>query len=655
MPPTNSSEPVSVPVPPTPHQVQPEPQPQPQLQPEPKNNKLLYLIIAVVLIILILAGGVFAYVGKIGPFARAPYKEDNLMTGLLSKFSQIDSSSYKVSSNLYAVKRDSDAKPFDIKMENEKELKEMYYRDQQRAESLQNILSTLKYDFSNKYPASLEVINTTPSNYQTEETSILDPLTNQPYAYKLTENGTDFELTVTYETRNAVSVIKASNKYTDKPTEIKDMTVTFTKDSSTYLYLSNKPPKTFLESLGEYTAYLPPEINVQGSIEATASKKQEGKPVEWKFMLDGSGDFGDLTYKVNVEALKNDEDYYVRINNLPSLMMGFLPPMGQWVKYAPAASSTESDPFSMSLISSESIGEIEDEYAEQKVASVDFLKKLTAFADEEKLFAFKSEPVKEKVGGRSLYRYELKLRKEAILPFYRKLMDEASKNEKIRETLIVDEGYLNYLESEEFSKTFDYYDANTSIALWVDDKGFPAGLKYSVRIVPPDETIALKDKQIMLEFKLDIDDINVPVNIEAPEGAKTPEELDGTNDPFSESSQKAKDAITKSSLSSVRAQSELVYEKSSGYGTKAFPLGPCKQTVGTLFGDKEVYDILLKATDGDVSKATCVSGYDVIKNGVIEKYAVSAPLTTDKDYSYCVDSTGSAKEILGSVKSVICK
>ena len=108
----------------------------------------------------------------------------------------------------------------------------------------------------------------------------------------------------------------------------------------------------------------------------------------------------------------------------------------------------------------------------------------------------------------------------------------------------------------------------------------------------------------------------------------------------------------RANLSLLRSQAELVWDNSDGgYGLKAFALGPCKQTASTLFGDKEIFSIIDKATNGDPSNATCVSK---MLSGKVNSYAISVPFSDSPGYSWCVDSSGSSKQITGALKKDGC-
>ncbi|MBI5126151.1 MAG: hypothetical protein HZA80_00045 [Candidatus Taylorbacteria bacterium] len=627
----------------------------PSVTPQGHGTRKVATLVLIIVILGILGGTAYAYVKKIGPFAHAPYGEDNLMSGLLAKSAEITTSKSSLSLALYSAPRDPNAKAFTVKNSNDVVLKEKYARDYERGKSVRDILSVLKYSTSGTYAASLNELKNSKGYYGAANISFIDPQTQKPFLYRVTENGSNFELTVTFETDNAISEIRTSEKYSTnrQPLNIQGKTVVFNKASYTYINIPLEPPKTFFEQAAAYSQYLPPEINVKGTIAAEGGNRKEGEPSEWKFGLDGSGDFGDLAYKVNVEALKKSDTYYLKINNIPSLFGGLLPPKGQWIKFSSNASSTSGSSQSY-FVPTNSIAAYEDTYKKNKTAFVAGIKRIAELLDEGKVIAFRDSPSKEKVGDRSLYRYDVRIRKDAIAPFYRKLLEEVTKNGRTpTSALFTDETYLSYLEGSEFSEMFDYYDQNTKITLWVDEQGFPAIAKYSIRIVPPPEAVALKDKQIMLDITVSLDHINDPIDIAIPMDAKTYEEaMGGDAGPLGQARLKGKSAAVKANLSNIRPQAELTYDKLGGYGKKAFSLGPCKNTADTLFADKNIFTTISTIGDGDSSKLTCVS---TMKAGRVEGYAISAPLPDKKGYSFCIDSTGNATEMLGTLKGVTCK
>jgi hypothetical protein len=363
-------------------------------------------------------------------------------------------------------------------------------------------------------------------NYSRYPLKVEDPVTGKSYGYTVSPDGQDFALTVTFESSGAVSQIKRGYDFSEETTRIEGKTVTFTKESSSYLYFSEEPPKPFLISLGEMMQYLPAELQASVGVHAQSEWKDEN--ADWKFTVDASGDFGDLTYKINIDALKKDALYYFKINNIPSLFMSSLPlEKGQWVKVDPSmATSTESYRYNQFSSIASSLEDGEKAYKEERAQLVELMKKAVTFADEEKLVRFKNAPHSERVDGVLLYRYDIEARKEALLPFYKKLVAEASTHKGTAYLRVLsDSGMIEYLESEEFSQVFDYVQKNTTTTLWVDMQGYPARIEYSMRIVPPDSATALKDKQVRITWTTTFSDINKPVTIEEPKDAKPLQEI----------------------------------------------------------------------------------------------------------------------------------
>jgi hypothetical protein len=265
---------------------------------------------------------------------------------------------------------------------------------------------------------------------------------------------------------------------------------------------------------------VPPEANASFTVSATADLKNQN--ADWKFNADATADFGDLTFKLNADALKKDSVYYFRINNIPSLLGASLASLkGEWIKIDPAASSTWPKGYSDISSLAATLPDAEKQYKENRAQLTEFTAKVVAAADEEHLFTFMHAPSSERVDGRLLYRYDLQLSKSALLPFYKKMVELSNTYAKGQTgEMFNDPGMIDYLQSDEFSQVFDYFNQNVKITIWVDPQGYPAVTQYSLRVVPPDSAVTLKNKQVMLVLKGVVSNINQPVSIETPAGAK---------------------------------------------------------------------------------------------------------------------------------------
>ncbi|MEI6042648.1 MAG: hypothetical protein WCQ00_03745 [bacterium] len=637
------------------------------------------LILLLILIIILLGGATaYAYIKKMGPFAPSTYTEANFSSSMLAKIGQINTATYTSSGAVNVVARDKDATIFNLVVSNDKELKLKYFYDGTRLKDALGIISGLNSGVG--YYSNYGAPTATKKLYKSYTTtlvaaftsknitySLFDPETSAAYAYKVTEDGKNFELVVDFATDDAIKTIKGSG-YSATSTKIEGKKVTFTKDSyfSSYSF-SGEPPKPFLTQMSGMLSMIPPQASAKIAVSAS-SDLSAGAMADWSFNLDATGDFGDMTYKINADALKKGDNYYFKINNMPSFFLfdALAKVKGKWVVVPSKASSTESatasstgdnvsSPFSFIQTS---IPEQEAKYKENRDKFVKFIKKVVAIADEEKIILFRNAPKTENLDGRNLVKYDLSLRKEKIISFYTRVQSEITTNPDFAEYAAgIDQGYLDYLKSDEFSQVFDYFDKNNSFAIWTDGQGFPVVVQNTMRVVPPDDATQLKDKQINVTFKLDISNINKPITIETPVGATPIDKLsDSVSSSLTGARSKGQDAAIQSSLSNMRAQAELIYDNSTSsknsYGKNPFGFGVCKQTAGTLFGDKVMFSLINQATNNDPSKATCVS---MGMLGKVDAWALSAPMASDNTFSWCVDNTGASKKILGAVSTTKCK
>ncbi|MBI4135036.1 MAG: hypothetical protein HY471_02945 [Candidatus Sungbacteria bacterium] len=536
------------------------------------SRRILFTSVGGVLGVLLLAGGGYAYVAKLGPFARPPYVEKNLLSGLLAAMSRIDTASYLLSASLAVEERDTDAKPFAIAVSDE--FRGQYSRDAKRAADISGILEELRsLQYQGGFPSSLEqLVSLDGRSRYGRRISITDAKTGKPYEYSRTEGGKNFSLVVTFETNDALEALKQSFAFSTSITPIQERTATFTKDSSSYFYLPAEPPKPLLAQWGEFAAFISPSSAASLSVRAATDWRNRGA-ADWSFNADATGDFGDLAYKFNFEALKKNLNYYFRLNNMPSIFSAGLTGIkGQWIKVAPQATSSSPVPYDDLLQLTQRIPEAERVYKEEQEEFRALLKTVAEIADEEGLLSFVTGPVSEWMEGRRLYRYDIEFEKNAVLEFYRRFSDNVARN-KLLKSVIVDPGYIRYLESPEFDEAFDYYQKNTRLTLWADPEGFPAIITYAIRIVPFDGASHLKEKQIKITFKIVLSNINEPLHIEAPEGAKPLEDVMKTSNRTGPAV-KSRDARRITDIKQLQLAAELYFDAKGGYPSRLDELAP---------------------------------------------------------------------------------
>jgi hypothetical protein len=616
----------------------------------PHHHSTLIAVIAIGIILI--AGGAYAYMAGLIPFSSsAAYSEQNLFSGILEKSSSINTSSYSFSGSLDVVPREAGAKPFVMTSPEDETLKNKYRNDVTRSTDLQGILGALRYNLSStSYPATLQNIKNNGYGYANFSTT--DPATAKAYSYTSIDGGKDFALKVTFETQEAISQIRDSYNFDATKTKIEGKTVTFTKDSSANLYFSSNVPKPLLLELTDMAKSLPNQFKVDGTISARTNW-QVDTISDWAFNLDANGDFGDLQYKFNIDALKKAKDYFFKVNNMPSIFLGsFSDVKGVWIKISPDEEGEDnSGGFNIFSSITDEFIENEQSYKENRAETTKLLNMAAKFADEEKLFSFKNEPKKESLDGRVVYRYELQFNKGSILPFYQKLLNEASQTKNFK-SVFEDSGFLEYLQGKEFEAIFDYYQENTSITLWTDEEGFLAGMEYIIRLVPPDEAEHLKDKQVYITITAKVSDINKPITIEAPADAKNIKDIGGGSlFGLEEARNKGANAAIKANLSSMRAQAELYYDSNHNSYGKSSLTGKC-DVAGTLFADPNMVRMIASIKE----QLKTETGSAMVCYSSPTAWAASASLkeTDTIDDFWCVDSTGVSKAVVKQASSTVC-
>ena len=507
--------PVTPPAHPVPQPPAPPPAPPPPTAfstlPPPKRSPVSLALIIGVLAVLSLAGIAYAYVAKLGPFSHPPYTAANFVTGMLASAATIQTATYKAELSMSVGPRDAGALPYVAPAGPDAATVAKYARDATRGKDISGILLSLDFAAatSRTFPASLG------SMRKVGAFSLTDP-SGKPYAYARTAGGKNFTLSATFETPEAIKTVESTRVFSATSTTVAGQTVTFGKGSFSALNLSSTPPKPFFEQLADDVRAVPAQLSVEGSLGGTTDFTSPHP--DWTFNIAGSGDFGDLSYAVDVDLLKKGSIYYFRINKMPSL---FLTPFnlekGQWVEVDPAASSTKSAASLFSL--SAALPSAESSYKDWRSEVVAFLAAEAQIADRDGLIAFKSAPVADTVDGRHLYRYDVRFAKDALATFTKDARAELASGKYPMLASYASPDNSSAFSGPSFDAAYAYYDANTTFTVWVDAAGHPAIIRYTIRVVPPADATQLAGKQVNIAMTLSLSGINVPVSIEAPQGA----------------------------------------------------------------------------------------------------------------------------------------
>ena len=488
-----------------------------------KKNKGPGILILITLVLIALASGfAYAYTTGFNFFSKPPYTQENLISGLTASFSNIESGTYKMTGSINVMQRESNTIPYTINKEDNPELLAKYQRDYDRYIAVTGIVPQLKYLVKNgKYPVNLNNVNSKNSYYKY---STIDPLTKKPYEYSLIDNGKDFNLKVQFETDQAIkSIEKYKNIGIDKQGDnikINDKTVIFNSKSLTYFYVSKTPPPSFFESLDQMMKFIPNDMDISFSLGMSSDwGVSDNIPVKWKANVDATGKFSDLSYKVNADTIKDNDVYYFRINNIPSLY-SFNIEKGQWYEYDPKENNKNG---SSSPYISNSFSNLGKTYKENKNEIIKGINVIAKIADEKGLYKINGPIKKEKVGNESLYRYDLVMVSEALKPFYEEISKVTKANNgKDSETL---KQTIETIDTKQYQEVLEYIKNNSVNTLWVDGKGIPRVMEYSLKVAPPDENTKLKNKQVVFKFKFELSDVNKKINIQVPNNSKSINDL----------------------------------------------------------------------------------------------------------------------------------
>jgi len=489
----------------------------------PHSRRKLVTALIVIVLLLLGGGGWFAYaqgyLAFLSPDAR--YKPEELMAQLVPKTFDISSASYKVSFSLEGAPRDADAQPFSISMDYDTEA---YARDITRFRNGGAILGRLKaYDgIKILYPQTLNDLLSDKKGVLIASSSARDPKTSEPYEYRATDNRSNFELTLAFETKEALLAFQDKYSYTTPPQPpkmIEGTRVMMDKNYGGYR-IPDKPglpsPFDLIADQAVYTNYLPSDFSFSLALSGAAAG-QGGINVDTRFQGSATFTAGDFAGSADAEFLRKDKVYYVRLNKFPSFFFDPNAIKGKWVKITSDDLASNAGDFGF-LFGNDALSVAST--SEQRTANaLAQLKQFFQIAQQEDVFAVTGGEKETKENG-SFYRYHLAMRSEKLPSFYKKLADTFIATYGKDALVKLDQKTLDYMATPAFQSIFDYFKNNGSLDILTDAKtGYPAQVVYRFRLVPDNAAAKLKDRQFVLAVALELSDVNNPSAITAPPDA----------------------------------------------------------------------------------------------------------------------------------------
>lgn len=545
--------------------------------PKKRSRKGGLILIILGIFILLVAGIIYAYTQKIGPFSFFVYKEENFLSSLLEGVDEINSASFKLSGEIKVVPREEGVMAFTIEDSlNTSEMRDKYNNDLFRIEAVNDIVNDLEayyygqahFSKHGKYPESLKELALAEGGYW--DNSIIDPVTLKEYGYRVTDNGNNFSLEVDFETEYVNKALRLYFKYNEEGYVVDGMKISFNKNAD-YVYMSSETPKTFFENLVEGMKAMPKDYNTNGSL--AFAFENGGNGLEWEFSEDASISSGTYAYQISGSALKKDKTYYFKIDDFPMTSNSISSIKGQWMSMI--EKERDEDEEEDEYYYQENIGGAISFYEKNIVDNIDtvlkIVKIMASIADEKGLITFASNPRIEKVDGRDLVRYDLEINREAISLTYIDSIDQLKNDSKLGEIINssplylgqMDEEIRYQLESKEFADIFDYLSQNNSLVIWTDTKGVPVAIENVLKVAPPESVKSFRDKQVNISIRAVIDGINEPLEIITPEDSRPFEEVMKEVEGDDYGSNWAYDSKIKATMDQMRAGAELCRVKSN--------------------------------------------------------------------------------------------
>jgi hypothetical protein len=509
-----------------------------------RSKKTLIISLAVVCLIVISAGVGFAYYkGFIGSGSKITYTKGSVLLSASQAIGTMESAKYAVSFQLVAQPRDESTKPFIPTPPTEEELAP-YKRDQDRFRLLENAKQsfprTSSLGTAKKPPLRPALF---PHALADVGITSKDPLGNA-YDYTQKDGGKDFELRITFETPDAIAVFKQrpSMMYIDEPSSkeptIENYTVTFNQKSiNNYYYFSGRPMAFEIvdafSNSDELFSSLPSSLNVAFGISGIMSKKADDNRDTY---LQGTADvdLGDFIVNADVEFIKKAEDYFVRINKMPTFFFfDFSSIKKQWVQIDLEDETLEfisprtvqdalTDEFGLFGVntSTSNTQSSEDAGKNAKDAAL-----MVLSVGEKTGFIGVGDPSSETRNGEKTLRYPIRFEKTKLKAFYTELTKALKDRFGDSAATRYDEQMAKQLEQKNVGELIDYLNNSSAINMWVAQKtGYPIAFEYSTHVAPRATTGPASKKQFRATLSITLSDINKSNAIETPKDAISTED-----------------------------------------------------------------------------------------------------------------------------------
>jgi hypothetical protein len=492
------STPVNVPVSPAP--VEPE---------APKAKHSVWLNILIVLLVVAtlgVAGGTYAYVHGWRPIFFH-VDSGQVISKMFANMATVNSAHYDLGFQMQSEPRQAGIAPIVTDLPELAKQKQVLTRDGVRLTDLVQIVSFLSHEkqLYKQYPADLATY------FKGDKSILLDPVTQQSYAYQPTGDGTDFTLTVQLETDTAAQAYRKSlvvqAALAKKPVPSGEVTRSLVIHADTppvYVYLGSD------YNWGDTVyQYLPVELKAQLNI-GGQSQLDTSKSNDAAYTASGKLELGSTSFGAGLDIVKKAEDFYVRLNDAPSFGFFDLAALkGKWVKITP--DDTKNSSLGAILASpSKSVNNQSGRFIKQ-------FELLFKVLDQDKVITVVKELPMEKINTVQSYHYEITLAEPKLADAYRDFTTQLQKDFGDAAIVQYAKETEDYLRTQEFATTYAAEQKKTTVELWVDATSYlPTRVSYTYTFVPPNSVEKLKGTEYRSQVTVGLTDINKPIVVTAP-------------------------------------------------------------------------------------------------------------------------------------------
>jgi len=477
-----------------------------------KSNRKGPIIALGIILLLIIAYLISSYFIGFWPFGKSQNSSTELFEQVFEKFGEIENASYEAVFTFKITEKEEGMKALEVDysdIENS-----AIQRDYQRFLDFSQLRRDLEMAFADfgRYPSTLKQGNI----------EIKDP-SGTAYLYQAIDNGNKYQITITFETQEAIDAIeKETYSAYYATTIISGKQATFSSDGYYYFYSPFNPDKMkpafvgFIENQGEYFSSIPGNLETAINTSGIFYREQEGIK-DNSFSFGGEMEYEDMTLKLSADFMRIDDILYFRLNQIPGIFLMFVGSeissiKEEWIKIMP---EDMIDPYSMFSVF-EPFRE-EREKQEEEVKVMEELEVFFEVALEEELFLGEDNAKKEMLDGKSVFHYELSLNADTLPEFYTALTAEFEQRFGDDAFIKFSENTLKYLEAPQTITVVNYFNQNGKFDLFIEAKtGYPLKMGYQFAFVPESKVKSLKNKQLVFSVELNLKNINKKVKINAP-------------------------------------------------------------------------------------------------------------------------------------------